>query len=195
MLQSGNAKKAIEHLEAAQNYPHNLGEGKLFGSQENDIFYWLGCAYEKLGETTMAQENWKKASQGLSDPSPALFYNDQQPDKIFYQGLALLKLDNKNEAKRRFQNLIGYGKKHIDNKVKLDYFAVSLPDLLIWDEDLNTRNRIHCEYLIGLGEMGLGNTDMAISSFTKVMDKDNYHLPAFIHLIMAKKWNKQYQDL
>ena len=195
MLQSGNAKKAIDHLEAAQNYPHNLGEGKLFGSQENDIFYWLGCAYEKLGETPMAQEYWKKASQGLSDPSPALFYNDQQPDKIFYQGLALLKLDNKNEAKRRFQNLIGYGNEHMDNDVKLDYFAVSLPDLLIWDEDLNTRNKIHCEYLIGLGEMGLGNTDKAISSFTNVMDKDNYHLPAFIHLNMAKKWNKQYQDL
>ena len=195
MLQSGNAQKATEHLKAAQNYPHNLGEGKLFGSQENDIFYWLGCAYEKLGETPMAQEYWKKASQGLSDPSPALFYNDQQPDKIFYQGLALLKLDNKNEAKRRFQNLIGYGNEHMDNDVKLDYFAVSLPDLLIWDEDLNTRNKIHCEYLIGLGEMGLGNTDKAISSFTNVMDKDHYHIPAFIHLNMAKKWNKQYQDL
>ena len=195
ILQSGNVKKVIAHLEAAQNYPHNLGEGKLFGSQENDIFYWLGCAYEKLGETPMAKENWKKASQGLSDPSPALFYNDQQPDKIFYQGLALLKLDNKKEAEKRFQNLIGYGKEHMDNDVKLDYFAVSLPDLLIWDEDLNARNKIHCEYLIGLGELGLGNTENAISAFTKVMDKDNYHLPAFIHLNMAKKWNQQYQDL
>ena len=34
-----------------KSYPHNLGEGKLFGAQENDIFYWKGCAYEGLGET------------------------------------------------------------------------------------------------------------------------------------------------
>ena len=36
---------AIDKLNLAQTYPHNLGEGKLYGAQENDIFYWLGyCA-------------------------------------------------------------------------------------------------------------------------------------------------------
>lgn len=195
MLQSGSTKKAIEHLEAAQIYPINLGEGKLFGSQENDIFYWLGCAYEKLGEAQKAKENWEIASQGLSDPSPALFYNDQQPDKIFYQGLALRKLGRNEEAEHRFKNLILYGKEHINDDVKLDYFAVSLPDLLIWEEDLNVRNNNHCQYLLGLGELGLGNPKEAISAFTKILDKDKYHLPAFVHLDMAKKWNQQYQDI
>src|SRR5690606_1642313 len=132
---------------------------------------------------------------GLSDPGPAMFYNDQQPDKIFYQGLALLKLHNKKEAKKRFQNLIAYGNEHIGDDVKLDYFAVSLPDLLIWDEDLNTRNKIHCNYLIGLGELGLGNAKKGISAFKEVLAKDNYHLSAFIHLNMAKKWNRQYQNI
>lgn len=194
MLQSGSTKKAIEHLEAAQIYPINLGEGKLFGSQENDIFYWLGCAYEKLGEAQKAKENWEIASQGLSDPSPALFYNDQQPDKIFYQGLALRKLGRNEEAEHRFKNLISYGKEHINDNVKLDYFAVSLPDLLIWEEDLNVRNNVHCQYLMGLGKLGQGNTKEAISAFTTVLNKDKYHLPAYIHINMAKRWNHQYQD-
>ena len=39
----------------------------------------------------------------------------------------------------------------------MDYFAVSLPDLLIWDADLDERNRVHCLYLLSLGYYGLGD--------------------------------------
>lgn len=40
----------------------------------------------------------------------------------------------------------------------MDYFAVSLPDLLIWEENLNLRNEIHCKYMLTLGYTGLGDT-------------------------------------
>lgn len=179
-------KEAMEHLEAAQVYPQNLGEGKLFGAQENDIFYWLGCTYDGMKNEKLARLNWEKASEGLSDPSPAFFYNDQQPDKIFYQGLALLKLGQDQEAKNRFENLIRYGNEHLNDEVKLDYFAISLPDLLIWEEDLNVRNAIHCYYLIGLGEFGLRNRKDSISAFEEVLDKDLYYFPAKIHMDMLR---------
>jgi hypothetical protein len=126
-IASKNYIKALEHLHATEVYPHNLGEGKLFGAQENDIFYWKGCAYEGNGDTSKANECWTISSQGLSEPSAAMFYNDQQPDKIFYQGLALLKLNRNNEAHGRFNKLKDYGEKHIFDKVKIDYFAVSCP--------------------------------------------------------------------
>ncbi|WP_299664599.1 DUF5107 domain-containing protein [uncultured Polaribacter sp.] len=176
-----NFNKAIACLMQAKVYPHNLGEGKLQGTQENDIDYWLGCAYEGLGEQEKAKHFFEKASQGLSNPSPAIFYNDQQPDKIFYQGLAFKKLNRKDKAIVRFENLINYGKTHMNDDVKLDYFAISLPDLLIWEEDLNDINKIHCNYLIGLGELGLGNQEKATESFAKVLKMDTYHLPAHIH--------------
>lgn len=183
-LSNDRAEEAITHLEAAQQYPHNLGEGKLFGAQENDIFYWLGCAYEQLGKTQSAKEAWQKASEGLSDPSPAIFYNDQQPDKIFYQGLALLKLGEQAEAQKRFENLKKYGEAHKEDAVKLDYFAISLPDLLIWEEDLQVRNRMHCEYLIGLGALGLNDLAAAEKALSKVLHEDLYHLPAQLHHLM-----------
>ncbi|TRX54768.1 DUF5107 domain-containing protein [Fulvivirga sp. M361] len=179
--------KAIEHLHAMQAYPHNLGEGKLFGAQENDVHYWLGCAYDGQDRDDLARLNWEKAAEGLSDPSPAIFYNDQQPDKIFYQGLALLKLGRKNEAEIRFHNLINYGKDHLNDKVILDYFAISLPDLLIWEEDLNVRNTIHCNYLIGLGELGMENFEKAEKAFQEVIRLDAYHLPAHLHLKMTRE--------
>ncbi|MFI1745231.1 DUF5107 domain-containing protein [Thalassobellus sediminis] len=184
-IKTGNYKKAITHLEAAQVYPHNLGEGKLHGTQENDINYWLGCAYEKLGELENAEASWELASEGLSDPSPAIFYNDQQPDKIFYQGLALLMLGKIEEANYRFNNLINYGKAHMNDHIKLDYFAISLPDLLIWEEDLNDLNKVHCYYLIGLGKLGLKDLEGAKEAFNKVLDQNLYHLAAKIHQNMA----------
>ncbi|WP_215224610.1 DUF5107 domain-containing protein [Echinicola shivajiensis] len=172
---------AIKYLEAAQEYPHNLGEGKLFGAQENDVFYWLGCAYEGLGELEQAQKAWKKASEGLSDPSPAMYYNDQQPDKIFYQGLALLKLGDQSAAMKRFNKLVDYGETHIFDDIKIDYFAVSLPDLLIWDEVLNVRNHIHCNYLIGLGKFGRGEISAAQKAMKTALDLDVYHLGVHFH--------------
>lgn len=184
-IKAGDYKKAITHLEAAQEFPHNLGEGKLHGTQENDIHYWLGCAYQKLNELEKAKASWVLASEGLSDPSPAIFYNDQQPDKIFYQGLALLKLGKTEEANYRFNNLIHYGETHMNDDIKLDYFAISLPDLLIWEEDLNDLNKVHCNYLIGLGKLGLNDLKGAEEAFNKVFDQNLYHLAGKIHQNMT----------
>ena len=53
----------------------------------------------------------------------AMYYNDAKPDKIFYQGLALLKLNRMDEANGRFHKLTTYGEKHLFDKVKMDYFC------------------------------------------------------------------------
>ncbi|MCL6101331.1 MAG: DUF5107 domain-containing protein [Bacteroidetes bacterium] len=148
-------EKAVEILNCAQFYPENLGEGKLIGAQENEIFYWLGCAFNGLENREKATESWEMAASGMNEPSAAIFYNDQQPDTIFYQGLALIKLDKKEEAKERFEKLVNFGKQHLDDEFKLDYFAVSLPDLQIWEDDLDKRNRQNCQNLIELGNAGL----------------------------------------
>ncbi|MDO9613271.1 MAG: DUF5107 domain-containing protein [Bacteroidota bacterium] len=157
-IQEKEFEKAIDFLTKAQIYPENLGEGKLTGAQENEIFYWIGCAYEGLNDTEQADLFWQRAAMGLSEPSVAIFYNDQQPGTIFYQGLALKKLGKTDEAMKRFDLLVEFGKAHLKDQVKIDYFAVSLPDLLIWEDDLFARNRQLCQYLIGLGLLGKGNT-------------------------------------
>ncbi len=180
---------AIQHLEAAQIYPHNLGEGKLYGAQENDIFYWLGCAYEGLCNIEKANQYWQIASKGLNELSAAMYYNDQQPDKIFYQGLALLKSGNMDEAKERFMRLVKYGEAHLNDDVKIDYFAVSLPDLLIWDDDLNVRNQMHCQYLSGLGCLGLKQFQKAGEYFDTVLARDRYHTGAFVHKELLQFFN------
>lgn len=181
-IKNNNFENAISHLEKTIKYPTNLGEGKLTGVQENDIHFWFACAYTGLRKTEVANQYLVKATIGLSIPSAAVFYNDQQPDKIFYQGLACLKLNKNKEAETRFNNLINYGTTHMNDDIKIDYFAVSLPDLLIWEDNLNTRNKIHCNYLIALGNLGLNKLAIAKKQFQQVLELDINHSGATTHL-------------
>lgn len=184
-LEKKNFTPAIELLNECLEYPYNLGEGKLKGAQENDFHYWLGCAYEGLGQIDEARKYWDLAKEGSSEPAAAIFYNDQKPDKIFYQGLALMKIGRKEEAKTRFDKLIEFGKTHLKEEIRLDYFAVSLPDLLIWDDDLTFRNKIHCHYILGLGHLGLGEIEEAQHHFAKASEMDINHQGVQIHSRLA----------
>lgn len=176
-LAQGNYEKAIELFTTVSGpYPHNLGEGKLHGAQENHIYYYLGCAYEKINDSVKATECFIKASEGLSEPVGMMYYNDQPPEMIFYQGMALLKLNRLSEANGRFNKLIRYGEEHIYDKMKIDYFAVSLPDLQIFVEDLNKKNQVHCKFMVGLGYLGNGEMEKSIQCFETVLKLDINHL-------------------
>ena len=165
-------EKAIVLLNETDVYPDNLGEGKLFNAEENEIYYYKGIAYKRLGEMEQAKKWLSKATIGSSEPVQAIFYNDQQPDKIFYQGLAWRELGDENKARSRFNKLISHGEKHLFDECKIDYFAVSLPDLAIWDDDLNIRNKIHCYYVMALGYSGLGEDEKAEVYYQKVKELD-----------------------
>lgn len=180
-LQAGRYGEAVSHFKQALVYPLNLGEGKLEGAQENNIYYYLGLAYEALQQEQESIASYAIASQGLSEPSSAMFYNDQPPEMIFYQGLAWLKLQNEKEAKRRFNKLIDYAETHIFDEIKIDYFAVSLPDFLVFEDDLNRRNVIHCRYMRGLGLLGLGRTLEAAQELETALTLEPNHQGAMIH--------------
>ena len=176
--------EALSLLHDAEHYSLNLGEGKLFGTQENDIHYLRGIVFEKQSKYQSSNEQFLLATQGVSEPVQALFYNDPQPDKIFYQGLAWLKLHETERAVEMFQKLINFGRAHMNDSISIDYFAVSLPDMLVFDTDLDERNKIHCLYLQGLGNLGLGNAyrEEADNYFNEVLKLDINHQGAIIHL-------------
>jgi tetratricopeptide (TPR) repeat protein len=180
-IRQGQHAEAIARLEQAQIYPHNLGEGKLYGAQENNIFYELGRAYAGQGDADRAQAAFTRASTGLSEPTSAMFYNDQPPDMIFYQGLARRALGQEAQARAIFQKLVDYGRSRMDDDVAIDYFAVSLPNFLVFEEDLKARNRIHCHYMIALGHTGMGEPAQAEAQYAEVLRMDAYHLGATLH--------------
>lgn len=172
---------AIRLFNEAKVYPHNLGEGKLYGTQENDIDYLLGLCYELMENEAEAKRHFEMATAGLGEPVQAIFYNDQQPDKLLYQGLAWKKLGQYSKASEIFGKLINFGKKHENDEIKIDFFAVSLPDLLVFDVDLNRRNFIHCQYMVGLGYLGNGTYENANQCFDNVLSMSKVHLGAMSH--------------
>lgn len=174
-------REAVEHLEAALTYYENFGEGKLADAQENNIYYYLGIAYAEF-DKDQAILCLKKASAGLFEPTGAIYYNDQPPHMIFYQGLALRALGNEDEARSRFSKLVSYGEEHLYEKQTMDYFAVSLPDFLVFETNLDDKNRVHCHYMMGLGYLGLGDTKRAEKAFKSVLEISPNHYGALTHI-------------
>ena len=156
--QSAEAKRLLEECLV---FPQSLGEGKLYGAQDNDFLYFLG--------------RYEEGTAGPTEPAAAMYYNDAKPDKIFYAGLCYRKLGQEDKARGLFNKLINYGKQHIYDKVVMDYFAVSLPDLLIWEDSLDMKNRIHCLYMLALGYFGMGDKDKALKYLSEVETLDNNH--------------------
>ncbi len=150
-------QKAKSLLEECLTYPPHLGEGKLYGAQENDIYYLLGITCKALGLKDDATRCWELGTVGPTEPAAAMYYNDAKPDKIFYAGLCYRALGQEDKARGLFHRLTDYGRQHIFEHQTMDYFAVSLPDLLIWDDSLDSKNQIHCRYMLALGYFGLGD--------------------------------------
>ena len=183
-LAEGKAAEAKEKLQRALVFPHNLGEGKLEGAKDNNIYYYLGLAERALGNEEAAIANLSRAAAGNEEPASAMYYNDQPAELILYEGLASLALGDRDHASARFHKLISYGEKHYYDQVKIDYFAVSLPDLQLFESDLTRSNRAHCEYLIALGSYGLGKKAEAEKRYQAVLEIDNEHQGAILHSLL-----------
>lgn len=178
--------EAKELVEKALKYPDNLGEGRLEGTKDNHLYFTLGLALEAMGEQEKAMEYYALAAVGNEEPAGMMYYNDQPADMILYQGWAKQKLGNTIEANSRFYKLLDYGEKHLRDHMRIDYFAVSLPDFLIFEDDLNKKNQTHCYYLMGLGKMGLGRNEEAYADFEKALELDGNHQNCQIYQNMIR---------
>ena len=100
-LAEKNYEEAEELLEKALVYPENLGEGKLEGTKDNHINYYLAVAKAALGKEACAEELLEKATTGTDEPAGMMFYYDQPADMIMYQGMALEKTEKKHNPQNQ----------------------------------------------------------------------------------------------
>lgn len=154
-MTDGNYEKAIELCKKTLSYPDNLGEGKLENVPDNKAFYLIGKCFEALGNSAESKKHFELAATGSSIPAPVRYYNDQPSDYIYYQGLALYALGDIENAENSFYQLIAFGEKHIADKIEYDFFAVSMPELEVYQDDIQKRNDDYCRCLIYLGKKGL----------------------------------------
>jgi tetratricopeptide (TPR) repeat protein len=90
----------------------------------------------------------------------------------YYQALALMQLGQRDSAINKLEELLSFARGQLDKKVSIDYFATSLPNFLLFEDDLQKRNRTEYLYLIGLAQQGLGKPDEAERAFREVLTLD-----------------------
>jgi tetratricopeptide (TPR) repeat protein len=167
-LEGGREQEALEHFEAAQRYPRNLGEGKHLLTPENHIHYYCGLAKEKLGDLDGARDHFQRALTGPTTYS----------SMTYYSALSLKKLGFRDASAAKLRELLVYAQQQIGVQVGIDYFATSLPNFLVFDDDPQQRNQIDCTFLMGLAHLGLEEIEQARQAFQKVLSLDINHLDA-----------------
>lgn len=160
-LKENKPEKALELLTRTLIYPENLGEGKLPNVPDNEAHYYMGIACRMMGEPEKAHAYFKLAAAGSDEPQSVHYYNDQPSDYIFFQGLAWRELGKEDAARKAFHRLTAFGEKHLFDRVTCDFFAVSLPEIEVFQDDMALRNTQYCSLLRALGALGLGRRDEA----------------------------------
>jgi tetratricopeptide (TPR) repeat protein len=172
-LGKGAADTAQRHFAAALASPCNLGESKHLLSNQSDIHYWLGCAEYALGNRDSATFHWMAA---------ATFKGDFQEMSVrafsemtYYSALSWEKLGEKAKAKKLLKDLLSYAKGLSKSKAKIDYFATSLPTMLLFDDDLQFRQETTALFLEAQARLGLGETAAAKKLLAEVLKRDPNH--------------------
>jgi tetratricopeptide (TPR) repeat protein len=159
-------RNALDHFQAARNYPENLGEGKHLLTLERDLDYYSGIAAQKLGEPALADRYWNAAAAPL--PSASIH--------SYFQARALMVMDESAAAREVVQELARFAEEKMATVPKIDYFATSLPNLLLFDDDLERRNRIESTVLAALASDGLGKSEKAVELLEQVIAEDPNHV-------------------
>ncbi len=164
---------AQKHFESALTSPRNLSEAKHLLANQSDIHYRLGCALAGLGDQKSARAHWLAAAAFKGDfqeMSVRVF-----SEMTYYSALSWEKLGQRVKAKKLFQYLLAYAKGLQKTPAKIDYFATSLPAMLLFDDDLQFRQETTALFLQAQAQLGLGKKSAARSWLQTVLRRDPNH--------------------
>ena len=165
--------EACDHFVAALHPPHNLSEAKHLLANQSDIHYWLGESSHRAGDVEKAREWWTRAAQQRRDFQQMSVR--EVSDMTFWSGLALQRLGRHDEAAALFTRIRVYAIELENTPPQIDYFATSLPAMLLFKEDLLLRNRINALFLRAQASIGLNRTPEAQQLLQQVLTLDASH--------------------
>ena len=172
-LQKNNATLAVRHFEAALTAPENLGEAKHLLANQSDTHYWLGCAHAATGDDESAQRHWQITAEFKGDFQAMSLRTFSE--MTYYSALALAKLGRKADATRLLRDLLNYAHTLAQTPAKIDYFATSLPTMLLFNDDLLARQQTTALFLEAQARLGLGQISTAMKLLREVLQRDPNH--------------------
>ena len=165
--------RAANHFVEALKSPENLSEAKHLLANQSDIHYRLGVALDSLGEGKSAREHWLAAASFKGDfqeMSVRAF-----SEMTFYSALSWKRLGRALKAKKLLRDLLAYAHKLAKTPAKIDYFATSLPAMLLFDDDIQFRQETTSLFLQAQAHWGLGRKVKAKALLRQVLKRDPNH--------------------
>lgn len=161
-LKVGLAQQALKHFEACKVYPENLGEGKMVTTAENNIDYFIGLAHEAAGNESQAQSSFLKASKGLEKCS----------EMTYYEAMAAKKIGDIDLSKALIEKLSQASIEAREREAEIDYFAISLPDFLVFENNSTLSNKIESLFYAALTAAANEKVDQVYEHLEKIISTD-----------------------
>jgi tetratricopeptide (TPR) repeat protein len=182
-LVAGNFSDALADFQSALAVPANLQEATgNTALRVGEIQYWIGRAYEAMGQRDKAQQAWHAVAAASTGPSANPAFTGARFRAAagglaagvrvvgaapFYQALALRGLGETDRANAMFQQLAASSSRISGASITGSSAAPA------------QRARIaDAHYLAGLGQFGLGNKKSAIQEFNLALSASPDHLAA-----------------
>jgi len=172
-MADGDFAEAMKLFQAAADCPDNLGEARHLFANQSDIFYWLGVASDVSQDSQSARQWWERAAGQRGDFQEMSVRSFSE--LTYYSALALARLGRSQHAEALLRSMLEYAEGLMRQESKIDYFATSLPAMLLFEDDLQKRNRATAMFLEAQAWLGLGDTERAQQLLKRLLDLDPSH--------------------
>jgi tetratricopeptide (TPR) repeat protein len=164
LMEAGLYQKALDQYLAAIN--RESGDEQA-GARDPQINYFIGTAYEALGNRKAAKQYFEKsANQNLNETGTT----------SYYKGLSYKKLGQNDKAEKLFDALVEEGNMRMNKESEVDFFAK-------FGEKESANNRLsNANLLAGLGLKGLGKNEEAKIKLQKAVELSASNLWAGVEL-------------
>ncbi len=169
-LDAGHADGAVVQFSAALNPPASLGEARHLLANPSDLLYWLGVAQAATGNHERARGAWETAASFRGDFQ--LMSVRAYSELSYFSAKGLAALGREDEAQAMFRAILAYADALRAEPAKIDYFATSLPTMLLFEDDLQKWQTASAGLMKAQALYGLGSLAGAADALAEVLELD-----------------------
>ncbi|MDN5571106.1 MAG: hypothetical protein L0G22_07640, partial [Propionibacteriaceae bacterium] len=172
-LESGGAGEAEDFLNRALDPPVSLGEGPHPLANRSALHVARGDALAMQGRDDEARGAWQRAADSVGDfrTMAAVPFSDL----TYHSVLAARRLGWGERADALVAGLAAWADDLAATTPTVDYFATSLPSLLLFTDDLERRNRVEVAVLRAQVAALRGEADVAAERLAEALAEDPNH--------------------
>jgi tetratricopeptide (TPR) repeat protein len=182
-LRDGDALNALRHAEAALSPVATLGEARHPLANTADLHLLLGDALHAVGRHDDARAAWRTAADQQGDFQGM----EVQPfsERTAASVVALRRLGHHDQATRLRDALARYVAEQDGQVARIDYFATSLPTMLLFTQDLQRAHDTRVQVLRAQVTALDDQADLAAALASQVLEADPLNAAARALLVHA----------